>query len=94
MVKEAILAFLKNRKEYLAQKYGVRKIGLFGSYIRDEATSESDVDIIVDMPSSFDNYFDLKYYLEEHLKVKVDLVKEKNIRAFIKDRIQQELQYV
>ena len=94
MTKEEILTFLEEKKEFFARRYGVRKIGLFGSYVRNEATDESDVDIIVDMPSSFENYFDLKYYLEDHLKAKVDLVKEKNIRAFIKDRIEHELMYV
>ncbi len=93
MTKEHILTFLKNKKEFLSQNFGVRSIGLFGSYARNEATQKSDIDLVVDMPSSFENFFDLKYYLEEHFKVKVDLIKEKNLRAFIKDRIQNELLY-
>ncbi len=93
MTKEHILTFLKNKKEFLSQNFGVRSIGLFGSYARNEATQKSDIDLVVDMPSSFENFFDLKYYLEENFKVKVDLIKEKNLRAFIKDRIQNELLY-
>ena len=93
MTKEHILTFLKNKKEFLSQNFGVRSIGLFGSYARNEATQKSDIDLVVDMPSSFENFFDLKYYLEENFKVKVDLIKEKNLRAFIKNRIQNELLY-
>ena len=46
------------------------------------------------MPPSFDNFFDLKYYLEKHLKAKIDLVREKNLRGFIRNKIQDELLYV
>ena len=94
MQKEDILRFLEEQKSYLFEQFGVRSIGLFGSYAKDRATSESDIDIVVDMPPSFDNFFDLKYYLEKHLKVRVDLVREKNLRGFIKNKIQDELLYV
>ncbi len=45
------------------------------------------------MPSSFDNFFDLKYFLEDNFNNKVDLIKEKNLRLFIKDKIQKDLIY-
>ena len=94
MQKEDILQFLEEHKPYLFKKFGVRSIGLFGSYAKDRATSNSDIDIVVDMPPSFDNFFDLKYYLEKHLKAKIDLVREKNLRGFIRNKIQDELLYV
>lgn len=94
MQKEDILRFLEEQKPYLFKKFGVRSIGLFGSYAKDRATSDSDIDIVVDMPSSFDNFFDLKYYLEKHLKTRIDLVREKNLRGFIRNKIQDELLYV
>ena len=92
--KTQIITFLKQHKRQLQEKYKVNKIALFGSFARDEATQNSDIDIVVDMPSSFDNFFDLKYFLEDNFNNKVDLIKEKNLRLFIKDKIQKDLIYV
>ncbi len=94
MKKEYILDFLKNNKQLLKEKYHVTKIGLFGSYARDEAKEESDIDILVEMPSSFDNFFDLKYYLEDAFDKKVDLGKIKNLRLLVKKYVDQEIIYV
>ena len=94
MNKEFILTFLQEHKEYLKDKYQINKIGLFGSFARDEETSSSDVDILVDMPSSFENYFNLKYFLEENFQRKVDLGKEKQLRLLIKKQIIQDIIYV
>ena len=94
MTKETILNFLKTHKEELRVKYGVTNIGLFGSYARDEATPQSDIDIVVDMPSSFSAFFGLKSYLEKHLQKNVDLGMEKKLRSFIKEHIQKEIIYV
>jgi len=95
--KTEILNFLKQNKNYIQDNYSVNKIALFGSFARDEATPDSDIDILVDMPSSkssFDNFYDLKYFLEDEFKTKVDLGKEKSLRLFIKDKIQKDLIYV
>ena len=64
MTKKEILTFLRNNKALLAQNYGVISIGLFGSYARDEARADSDIDITVEMESQhkFMNFFNLKYY--------------------------------
>uniref|UniRef100_UPI0025FB3F44 nucleotidyltransferase family protein n=1 Tax=Sulfurovum sp. TaxID=1969726 RepID=UPI0025FB3F44 len=69
MTKEEILTFLRDEKEFLAQNYGVTSIGLFGSYARDEAREDSDIDIAVELKSEkkFMNFFNLKYYLEDNL---------------------------
>jgi predicted nucleotidyltransferase len=92
--KEDILKFLKQNKHKIQNDYKVNKIALFGSYARDEATENSDIDILVDMVPSFDNFFDLKYFLEDEFKIKVDLGKEKNLRLYIKNKIQEDLIYV
>jgi len=94
MTKETILTFLATHKDELHQKYGVRSIGLFGSYARDEATAQSDIDIVVDMPSSFSAFFALQSYLEKHLNKPIDLGMEKKLRSFIKEHIQKEIIYV
>ena len=92
--KQFILKFLKDNKQKLKDKYKVNKIGLFGSFARNEETDKSDIDILVDMPSSFDNYFDLKYFLEKNFKKNVDLGKEKQFRLLIKKQIMQDIIYV
>jgi predicted nucleotidyltransferase len=70
--------------------YGVKKIGLFGSYVRGEEKKESDVDILVQFEKgkkNFDNYMDLKLFLEDLLKSKVDLVISEAVKPDLKASI-------
>ncbi len=94
MTKKYILDFLKENKQLLYTQYKVTKIGLFGSYARDTAHHNSDIDILVDMPSSFDNFFDLKYFLENAFGKTVDLGKIKNLRLLVKKYVDKEIIYV
>jgi len=94
MDRSEILHFLKKNKELLTQRFSIDTIALAGSFARDEATQNSDIDIIVTMPPSFRNFFNLKYFLEEHLGRTVDLGLEKNLRSFIKKQMQDEMIYV
>jgi len=94
MTKNYILDFLTQNKSFLEKNFDVKKIGLFGSYSKDEQTPNSDIDIIVDMPSSFDKYYDLKEFLESKLNKKIDLGLEKSIRKLIKAKIKKEIIYV
>ncbi len=73
--KKYILSIIKTYKEKYAQKYGIEEIGIFGSYARDEATQNSDVDIYVKLKRS--NLFLLsriRIELEEILGIKTDIV--------------------
>ena len=92
--KKRIISLLKANKAILKEQYGIKKIGLFGSYARGDYTELSDIDIIVDMPSDFDLYYGLKEYLEKIFKKKVDLGLERNIRNLIRYRIDREIIYV
>ena len=59
------------------KEYGVGKIGLFGSYLKNEQKEGSDIDILVEFKKgkkTFDSYMDLKFFLEDLFKCKVDLV--------------------
>lgn len=94
MGKQEILDFLRKNKSLLKQNYNVSKIGLFGSYASGTHTEESDIDIIVSMPSNFDNFYDLKDFLEAGLKHKIDLGLEKNMRILIRERAEKEAIYV
>jgi len=94
MNREIILAFLKQHKTLLIEKYHVKTIGLFGSYATEHNTDKSDIDILVDMPSRFDLYYDLKEFLEQSFKKSVDLGLKNNVRSLIKEKIDKEIIYV
>ncbi|NES25910.1 MAG: nucleotidyltransferase family protein [Symploca sp. SIO3E6] len=74
------------------KSYGVRTIFIFGSVARDEATAESDVDILVEFEGAvtFDRYMDLKFYLEDQLRTKVDLVTKRSLKPQIRASVEQE----
>ncbi len=96
MTKDDIINFIKTHKEDI-QKFGVEKIGLFGSYVREENTNESDVDLIVKfatVKSKYYAYFGLRNYLEDMLKTKIDLCREEDIRKEFKEDIQRSVIYV
>ena len=94
MDRAGILGFLASNKELLKTRYHVDRIGLFGSYARNEQTADSDVDLVVDMPPSFDGYYDLKEFLESGMQARVDLGFEKNLRTLVRQRIIDEVIYV
>jgi len=96
MTKEEILTFLREKKPYLSRNFGVQSIGLFGSYVRNEAKENSDIDIVVEIESDnkFRSFFNLKYYLEEHFQKNVDLGIESTLKPIVKKRIEKEIMYV
>lgn len=75
---------------------GVHPLAVFGSVARDEATTDSDVDILIDLepPITFDRYMDIKFYLEEQLGSQVDLVTWKALKPQIRESVEKELIYV
>jgi len=83
--KDVILRTLAENKQAL-RRYGVREIGLFGSYVRGDANSDSDVDLLVDIEKehkTFRNFMALNYYLEDLLGAKVDLVTKQSLSPYI-----------
>jgi len=70
--------------------YGVKRVALFGSVAREEARADSDVDILVEFEKgkkTFDNYMDLKFFLESLFGMKVDLVVTETIKPDLKRSI-------
>ena len=83
-----------NRNRDLLKRYRVRKIGLFGSFSRDESTSKSDIDLLVDFEEkSIDNFIDLVFELEKIFDRKVDLLTEKSISPYILPNVQDEVRW-
>lgn len=90
---------IAQNKEYLLKTYGVEEIGVFGSFAHGDQTSESDIDIIVNLnhkcvPLGLLKYFDLQNFLEKNLDRKVDLVTEKSIRPAFRKYIMPTIQYI
>ncbi|MDQ7084951.1 MAG: nucleotidyltransferase domain-containing protein [Sulfurovum sp.] len=95
MQKETIINYLINHKKEFQKKYEIEKIGLFGSYAREEAHQDSDIDIFVQMKPDFFKLVELKQQIENDLKKQVDVIREhKNIKPFLLKMIQKDIQYV
>lgn len=97
MTKTFILDFLSTHKNDFYQKYGVTKIGLFGSYVRDDFKEESDIDIAIEMlneKKSLGTFFAFKRELESAFNLKVDLGIESSLKPLAKERILKEIIYV
>lgn len=90
---EEIKAIIESQKSYLREKYNVREIGIFGSYVRGEQSEKSDLDILVDfkeVPSLFD-LVEVQDYLSDQLGVKVDIVMKSVLKPRIGRRILEEV---
>ncbi|TAL68641.1 MAG: hypothetical protein EPN82_10205 [Bacteroidetes bacterium] len=82
-----VINIIKNNISHI-KEYDVKKLALFGSYSRYDALPESDCDILVKFgKNTFRTYIGLKEYLENLLKLKVDLVCEDSIKDIIKPYI-------
>ena len=96
LTRETILKELAGN-EMRIRDFGVRRIGLFGSFVRDEASEESDIDILVEFVEgrrSFDTYMDLKFFLEDLFRRKVDLVDRDTIKPALRPYILRSVRYV
>ncbi len=92
MNRNQAIAILSQLKPELVLRFGVTRLAVFGSTVRNEATEDSDIDIVVafDGPASSKQYFGVQFYLEDQLNIPVDLVTEKAIRAELRPFIEQE----
>jgi len=96
MDKKDIIEIIKNRESELALRYGVRRLGLFGSYVKNQQRKKSDIDILVQFNRDIDlfDFIELREYLESQLNTKVDLVMESALKPNLGKRILAEVEYV
>jgi len=88
-----LLRLLKHSFQEI-QKFGVKRIGLFGSCVRGEAGHGSDIDVLVEFSQpSFDNYMELKFFLEALFGREVDLVLADSLKEQIKPDVMREVVY-
>jgi len=93
---ETIKDIIQKHRQEIAEKYHVSEIGVFGSYLRGEQDSGSDIDILVsfEKPIGFIKFMRLEFYLSELLGKKVDLVTKDSLKPHIGSIILKEAQYV
>ena len=87
---------LRENEETMKERYGVKRIGIFGSFARGEETQGSGIDILVDFDEgkkTFDNYMELKYFLEDLFGRKIDLVTIQALKPQLKEDILQGVIY-
>jgi hypothetical protein len=91
--KEKVTNILRERYPYLASKYGVKRIGLFGSYAQGTPNEESDVDIVVEFerPIGF-RFIEFSEYLESVLGRKVDVLTHAGIQGIRIPRIAEDIE--
>ncbi len=93
---EKIRRILKKHEKDLKERFKVKEIGVFGSYVRGEQREESDVDVLVEFyetPTLFE-FVELENYLSELLGVKVDLVMKRALKPRIKESVLKEVVYI
>ena len=91
-----VLALLREHEPILREQFGVKKIGVFGSFVRGEERPDSDVDVLVEFrrgQETFDHYMDLKFYLEDLFGRSVDLVMKGAVKRRLREYIMNEVVY-
>lgn len=90
------IELLKKHEQTIRQRFHVRKIGIFGSFARHEENESSDIDVLVEFDpgfKTFDNYMELKYFIEEVSGRSVDLVTVAALKPQLKENILREVIY-
>ena len=96
MNRDEVLDELARNKPTLVARYGVDRLALFGSTVRDAARADSDIDILVSFngPATSERYFGVQFFLEDLLGRPVDLVTDKALRPELRPFIEREAVHV
>lgn len=91
-----IKTWLIEHKSVLQEIYNIKELGIFGSYIRQEQTENSDLDVLVEFSEvpSLLRFVNLEHYLSDHLGVKVDLVHKAGLKPCLGKQILDEVVYL
>jgi predicted nucleotidyltransferase len=94
MTKEEIIRKIRSNRS-LMNRFGVRSISLFGSYVRNEQRETSDVDLLVEFKApSYDNYINLIFSLEDLLKKEVTVVTPDGISPYVRPYVLKEAEKI
>ena len=94
LTKREIKQMLLSHRDKL-REHGVIWLGLFGSYAKDAAHADSDIDLLVEFEElSFDRYMGLSIFLEDLFQKKIDLVPANSVKPRLRSRIEKEVEFV
>ena len=96
LTKDTILEKLAANKAQLTA-FGVQEIGLFGSYVRNQSTEKSDIDLLVDIrkdKKTLQNYLNIVYFLESLFNNKVELITKQSLSKHIGPQILKTVEYI
>lgn len=92
---QTIICEIQSHADEIKVDYGVARLGVFGSRVRGDASTDSDLDVLVEFAHpTFRNYMGLKRYLEDLIGMPVDLVSAAALRPALEPYIRAEVQYV
>ena len=94
--KQAVLSMIREHRDEI-KAAGVRKLGVFGSFVRDEQTPESDLDVLVEFDpaqKTFDNFMKVSLLLEDLCDRRIDLVTTESLSPYLRPHIVNEVEYV
>ena len=96
MNRDELLQLLQAHKQTLGERFGVTSLALFGSFARDEASDDSDLDILVtfDGPATSRSYFGVQFYIEDLTGRTVDLVTDKALRPELRPSVERDCVHV
>jgi hypothetical protein len=91
-----VLSTIKKNQDKITA-FGVKKLGLFGSFVREEQHSDSDIDLLVEFEpgkKTFRNFMQLSFFLEDLLRRQIELVTAESLSKYIRPYIINEVEYV
>jgi len=98
ITQQIILSFLKKNRNLFLEQFNILKIGIFGSYARNEQTENSDIDILIEMQPETEDIFEkrllLKEYLSKHFSKPVDVCHLRAIKPIFREMILKDVIYV
>ena len=94
--KEQVIDLIK-KNNHKIKSFGVSRIGLFGSFVKNEQTTHSDIDLLIEFEKgqkTYDKFIKLAFFLEDLFGRKVDLLTDKSLSPYLGSHIINETEYV
>ena len=92
------MAFIRQNRHYLKEHFYIKRIGLFGSFVHNAQTDDSDIDIIIELedntPSIYELKEELRAFFGRQFQREVDIAREKYLKSYLKAQINKEAVHV
>ncbi len=93
LTKEKITEIIRDKYSFLSSEYGIKRIGLFGSYAKDEQIEDSDIDIIAEFEKPIGlKFVEFTEYLENILEKKIDVLTPEGLKSITVNRVAEDIE--